>query len=396
MSEYMEKKRRQPEFKTIFGLRYFFLRTYFFASIAIFYMVMHWGRSYLFLLFFLQVLYVSLYGELIGILTNRKKLIADQRFSASEIGINIFLLNLFLSGSIIWCVQLLQEQNAFHKMSGLFDAIYFSVITFITVGYGDIYPTTALAKAVCMEASISNLLILVVFVNFFIAKSSVKKNYKMDCVLKIVYMFENIADRVIICDKSLGGTKKTWLGWGNEYLRLLQENLCSNPELVKKLKQTIDDAKEQNSKKAVKDSAIDLTRIYINGREQFLLDGLYNDMEKYVIPSIHEVLKNKMFLIENENITETECKILRDIEFDYSFIVNAVSYSESRALDYLNSAFNDLQQYLSQLGYSSVNELEYSDGRDYTLSYAVLYEHIHISLLDDIKAFWNRIFPSKQ
>ena len=209
-------------------------------------------------------------------------------------------------------------------------------------------------------------------------------------------MFENIADRVIICDKSLGGTKKTWLGWGNEYLRLLQENLCSNPELVKKLKQTIDDAKEQNSKKAVKDSAIDLTRIYINGREQFLLDGLYNDMEKYFIPSIHEVLKNKMFLIENENITETECKILRDIEFDYSFIVNAVSYSESRALDYLNSAFNDLQQYLSQLGYSSVNELEYSDGRDYTLSYAVLYEHIHISLLDDIKAFWNRIFPSKQ
>ena len=95
MSEYMEKKRRQPEFKTIFGLRYFFLCTYFFASIAIFYMVMHWGRSYLFLLFFLQVLYVSLYGELIGILTNRKKLIADQRFSASEIGVYIFLTKSF-------------------------------------------------------------------------------------------------------------------------------------------------------------------------------------------------------------------------------------------------------------------------------------------------------------
>lgn len=62
----------------------------------------------------------------------------------------------------------------------------------------------------------------------------------------------------------------------------------------------------------------------------------------------------------------------------------------------MNSAFNDLQQYLSQLGYSSVNELEYSDGRDYTLGYAVMYEHIHISLLDDIKAILSRIFPSKQ
>ena len=395
MSEYMEKKRRQPEYKTVIGLRYFFFRTYFVVSIAIFYMVMHCGTSYLFLLFILQVFYVSLYIVLIGILTNRKKLIVDQRFSASEIGVNIFLLNLFLSGSIVWCVQLLQEQNAFRNMFSLFDAIYFSVITFITVGYGDIYPITTLAKVVCMEASISNLLILVVFVNFFIAKSSIKKNHKMECVLKIVYMFENMADRVIICDKSLEGTKKTWLEWGNEYLRLLQENLCSNPELVKKLKQTIVDAKEQNSKKAIRDAAIDMTRIYINDREQFLLDGLYNDMEKNVIPSIHEVLKNKMFLIENENITETECHILHDIEFDYSSIVTIVSYSESRALNYLKSAFNDLQHYLSQLGYSSVNELEYSDGRDYTLSYAVMYEHIHISLLDDIKAIWNHIFPSK-
>lgn len=367
-------------------LRYYFLSVYISIVIAIMYMAKSPEKPSTALLYALQALYILFYGRLIIILENRKKLLSDRRFSAVEISLNYFVLNVLLSTSMIWCAQLLEGHKAFNSLTSLFDALYFSVITFVTIGYGDIKPITPLAKTICMEAAISNLLILVVFMNYFIAKASIKKNYKMDCILHIVFMFEHMAGRIQISDKSLKGVQKTWPEWGTELIRILRENLEENPDRVEKLKQRIDDAKDQNSKKTLREPAIDLTGTYINNTEYFLLEGLYDDMNGFVIPAIREVLRNKVFLIENENITEDECQILQMFEESYPSIVTAISYSEDRSLDLLKAAMDDLQTDLSRLGYQIVNELPYGEAGNYILSKAVINEHRHISLLEDIKS----------
>lgn len=368
-------------------IRYYFLGVYISIVIAILYMSKSPEKPSTALLYVLQALYILFYGRLIVILENRKKLLSDRRFSAVEISVNFFVLNVLLSTSMIWCAQLLEGQKAFDNLKSLFDAMYFSVITFITVGYGDIKPITPLAKIICIEAAISNLLILVVFMNYFIAKASIKKNYKMDCILQIVFMFEHMTNRIQISDNSLKGIQKTWPEWGNELIRVLRENLEENPDRVEKLKQKIDDAKDQNSKKTLREPAIDLTGTYINNTEYFLLEGLYDDMNGFVIPAIREVLRNKVFLIENENITEEECQILQMFEESYPSIVTAISYSEDRSLDLLKAAIDDLQADLSKLGYQIVNELPYGKSGDYMLSKAVINEHRHISIWEDIISF---------
>ena len=339
----------------------------------------------------LQIFYVIFYGGLIVILENRKKLLVDRRFSTVEMGVNTFLLNVLLSTEMIWCVQLLEERNAFDSLTSLFDALYFSVITFVTVGYGDIKPITPLAKIICIEVAVSNLLILVVFMNYFIAKASIKKNYKMDCILHIVFMIEHMTSRIQLSDKSLKGIQKTWPEWGNELIRILRKNLEENPSRVNKLKQRIDAAKEQNSKRALSEPAVDLTGIYINDTELFLLGGLYDDMNEFVIPAIREVLRNRAFLIENENITEEECRILQMFEEGFSSVVTAVSYSGDRSLDLLKAVFEDLQKDLSNLGYPSVNKLPYGKSGDNILGKAVINEHRHISILDDIISLFKKV-----
>lgn len=368
-------------------IRYFFLSVYVFIIIAILYMAKSHEKPSTALLCVLQALYIIFYGGLIVILENRKKLLADRRFSAVEISVNFLVLNVLLSTSMIWCAQLLEGHKAFNSLTCLFDALYFSVITFVTIGYGDIKPITPLAKTICMEAAISNLLILVVFMNYFIAKASIKKNYKMDCILHIVFMFEHMTSRIQISDKSLKGEQKTWPEWGTELIRILRENLEENLDRVEILKQRIDDAKDQNFKKTLKEPAIDLTGTYINNTEYFLLEGLYDDMNGFVIPAIREVLRNKVFLIENENITEDECQILQMFEESYPSIVTAISYSEDRSLDLLKAAMDDLQTDLSRLGYQIVNELPYGKSGDYILSKAVINEHRHISIWEDIISF---------
>ena len=57
------------------------------------------------------------------------------------------------------------DHTAYNVLLTPLDSIYFSVVTFTTVGYGDILPKAGLAKTVCMTEIISGVMILILAIN---------------------------------------------------------------------------------------------------------------------------------------------------------------------------------------------------------------------------------------
>jgi hypothetical protein len=71
-------------------------------------------------------------------------------------------------GCIHYCISLLRP-SAYSQSLTAIDGLYFSVTTFATVGYGDIYPRTALSKLACIGEIVSGCLVLVFGVNLAMA-----------------------------------------------------------------------------------------------------------------------------------------------------------------------------------------------------------------------------------
>ncbi len=58
-----------------------------------------------------------------------------------------------------------------------FDAVYFSVITANSIGYGDYYPVTLIGKVLVSLQAMFFLLFIVLFLNFFSTKINIDKGY---------------------------------------------------------------------------------------------------------------------------------------------------------------------------------------------------------------------------
>ena len=70
--------------------------------------------------------------------------------------------------------------GSFHLLNDqaykVMDYIYFSIITSTTIGYGDIYPVTSVAKMVVCTHALMTVSFIVLFLNFFTAKVEVMHN----------------------------------------------------------------------------------------------------------------------------------------------------------------------------------------------------------------------------
>jgi hypothetical protein len=67
-------------------------------------------------------------------------------------------------GCVHYCLSLINP-SAYSRPLTAIDGLYFSVITFATVGYGDIYPTADASKLLCVSEILSGCLVLVFGVN---------------------------------------------------------------------------------------------------------------------------------------------------------------------------------------------------------------------------------------
>jgi hypothetical protein len=73
----------------------------------------------------------------------------------------IHLLEILLFGAVLWCLTLWPANGALagEEVSTLFDYIYFSAVTFSTVGFGETWPTGAVRFLCAMEALVGFVLI---------------------------------------------------------------------------------------------------------------------------------------------------------------------------------------------------------------------------------------------
>ena len=128
------------------------------------------------------LLYFSFLINVIKLIYNRKKIVEESKYPTVFLIINVYLSNIIVLTLIAWIIQLLND-GSFNKMQSYFDAFYYTLITFSTVGYGDITPLTVLAKIISMVMIASNFLLLLVFVNLFVMKSKKKEDYSSNLLL---------------------------------------------------------------------------------------------------------------------------------------------------------------------------------------------------------------------
>lgn len=89
----------------------------------------------------------------------------DNGYSRIIIASILILLMLIINLYLIVCLINGLEKGAFLNTNTNFDLFYYTVITFTTIGYGDIIPTTVLAKIASMLISVTSVVCLSVFLS---------------------------------------------------------------------------------------------------------------------------------------------------------------------------------------------------------------------------------------
>lgn len=122
----------------------------------------------------------TIYCEIIGFMFY--SLVINSRLQQKETLSKKVLYILKLIASIIIILTNLTEavrvydRNAFIGISSYFDSLYFVIVSFTTVGYGDVQPSDAVGKSIAILISVTSVLTLVLFVTSYMYNILVNKS----------------------------------------------------------------------------------------------------------------------------------------------------------------------------------------------------------------------------
>ena len=165
-------------------------------------------------------LYFSFFINVIKVIYNRKKIIEESKCPIFVLIISVYLTNIINLSLVVWIIQRFQN-SCFKEMNSYFDALYYTIITFSTVGYGDIVPQTVYAKIVSIIIIASNFLLLLAFVNLFVMKAKKKEDYLNVVMYQISFLFEEMSSCCGTIDKSNKEKSLCWSEWVDTYIKLL-------------------------------------------------------------------------------------------------------------------------------------------------------------------------------
>ena len=166
--------------KVDFLLSYFIIIT-FLAILLIF--PEHFSKSAVFGLISLTICYILNLRVLLKLMispsviksVNEDSTSISRVVSAAILILIMLVLNLFLAVCFVNSLG----NNVYLNASGNFDLFYYTLITFTTIGYGDIIPTTILAKALAIIISLTSVMCLTIFLSKILS-ADVSENEKSE------------------------------------------------------------------------------------------------------------------------------------------------------------------------------------------------------------------------
>lgn len=303
-------------------------------------------------LIFYFLIYIFFIFEVIRIIYNRREIVEKCKFPVLLLIINVFILNVGILSLLVWEISK-NLPGSFEGINNVWDAVYFTIVSFSTVGYGDILPISALAKGIVILTIFSNIMLLVVFVNFFIMRSKKKENYLKQVIWNLLFMFEQISSECGVLNEEYKESKHTWPEWIDIFINILQKNEEENPDKAKELLELLERDREYNRKISLEESIKEIPYRYINGKDQLLIRDFVCNCEK-VIKEIEELEKNKIMLLENENLSEGVFFILVEMKQNLEVVSRDYRYERTTAFKMMEAWKKDLYKQLMDLGYGEL------------------------------------------
>lgn len=332
------------------------------------------------------ILYVEFFLCVIKIIYNRKRIIEDSKCPIFLLIMNVYLTNFIYLSLIVWVLQRIYKDN-FTNINSYFDSLYYTLITFSTVGYGDILPSTIIAKIVCILIIASNFLLLLAFLNLFVMKAKKKEDYLNEVVFSIHFLFEEMSSCCSNIDKS-NIDNKSWSEWVDAFIRILADIENENLEKEKELEKIRENVRQYNSQCSNEEDMKEIPYLFINGKDELLIETLIYSGKK-VIEKIEFLESNKISLLENENLSEEQFYLLSEIKDGFKTALRQYRYGIKVGNNMMQVFKSDLLGQMERLGYKQYNYVKFKGyGIDNSDDNQLAIAMMRVDVTNKSEAFW--------